>query len=325
MGPVSIMPAANAKKTLQSESTRVRDLVNDARMHWRLRTLEVEKFNQVCAAMDVIDDTIAAIHSYRVLDRHVDTGERYLLTYGVLEALYLQQTAAEHLCHGLGFDWKIGSDQKLMAIRETRHKATGHPTRKDRPDPANPTFHQISRMSMHHSGFDLLSYDGKGNAVIEQIDLDEMFELQEEKLRKVLERLADFLAERDSEHRGMFRSRRLAGPLEVVNGYIWEKLGEGMNGSGVPSLAAARTVKHALSSFADLLTERGLAISTYSPVEHHFGNVQDALAELTSYYEGSRTGRVVDHQGVRIYCYYVIGEFRKLEELVREIDEEYAQ
>jgi hypothetical protein len=218
MGSVSVMPAANARRAIQSESTRVRDLVNDARTHWRLRTLEVQKFNQVCAAMDVIDDTIAAIDSYRVLDGYADTGERYLLTYGVLEALYLQQTAVEHLRHGLGFEWNIGSDEKLMAIRETRHKATGHPTRKDRPDPANPTFHQISRISMHHSGFDSLSYDGKGNAVFEQINLDEMFEVQEEKLRKVLKRLADFLDDRDSEHREMFRKIRLAGPLEELVG-----------------------------------------------------------------------------------------------------------
>jgi hypothetical protein len=98
-----------------------------------------------------------------------------------------------------------------------------------------------------------------------------------------------------------------------------------MDGSGVLGLAAAKTLKSALASFAGLLIERGLAISTYSPVEHHFADVQYALAELTAYYEGSRTGRVVDDRGVDVYCHYVIGEFRKLEELAREIDEEYAQ
>src|SRR3990172_4229384 len=148
--------------TAQAASKRVRSFVNERRHHWRLRTASKEYWNQLGAALDVIDDAANAIHAYRCSRRDVDVGERYLLTYGLLEALYVQQNAVQHLCEALDHCWKWKSEAVLMNIRDIRNSASGHPTRKGMQGQP-PTFHGIVQTSMAHSGFELYSWDSKGN------------------------------------------------------------------------------------------------------------------------------------------------------------------
>ena len=70
----------------------VRDLVNVKRRH---RALMKDKaaYNTICAAMDTIGDTAQALGTYDEFEKTTDKGQAYLLAYGTLQTLYLQQDA----------------------------------------------------------------------------------------------------------------------------------------------------------------------------------------------------------------------------------------
>src|ERR1043165_6632004 len=79
---------------LERAASALRDRFNYRR---RLRNIgkNPERFNTICAAMDVVGDCCLALMGY--LD-HLDTAEddtrlNYLVIYGVMNALYIQQDA----------------------------------------------------------------------------------------------------------------------------------------------------------------------------------------------------------------------------------------
>jgi hypothetical protein len=78
------------KLTLYDLIKWIRDYVGDPHHQPRLMADEFS-WNQLCAAMDTIEDTDAAVDAYVRHDFPTDTGEKYLRIYGILQGLYLQQ------------------------------------------------------------------------------------------------------------------------------------------------------------------------------------------------------------------------------------------
>ena len=82
---------------------------------------------KACSAMDVIEDTEAAISAYRATSDHPENVDRlYLHLYGLLQALYLQQDAIGVIHQALGI--KYNRCEELCEIREIRNDACGHPS-----------------------------------------------------------------------------------------------------------------------------------------------------------------------------------------------------
>lgn len=82
--------------------TELRNRVNYRRRHSAL-IRNVVAWNTTCSAMDVVADTCQALYAYTVrtpIDEH-DKGAAYLLAYGVLHSLYLQQDAVFWWCKSL--------------------------------------------------------------------------------------------------------------------------------------------------------------------------------------------------------------------------------
>jgi hypothetical protein len=78
-----------------------RDLVNQPRLQQVLMK-DLPRWGKLCSAMDVIEDTGMAIRSYSSGEDIRDKGKLYLETYGVLQALVVQQDAVLDLCGALG-------------------------------------------------------------------------------------------------------------------------------------------------------------------------------------------------------------------------------
>jgi hypothetical protein len=112
---------------VQTIERRIRDLVNSPRRSHLLRQ-DDERWFRLCSAMDAVGDTQLAIRTF--LDKPIDgarsDGWSYLIVYGVLQVLYVQQDAARTLagCLGLGFTLP----PELSAIRDARNASIGHPT-----------------------------------------------------------------------------------------------------------------------------------------------------------------------------------------------------
>jgi hypothetical protein len=125
---------------------RLRDAVNDP---CNLSTLvQSQAWSNLCAAMDLIGDTTEALNAYpAAAQRAADNGSAYLLIYGVLQALYLQQDAVTTIRRSAGLppDWM---SPELQTIREIRNATAGHPQQRH-----DGRAHSIVRAFISPAGF----------------------------------------------------------------------------------------------------------------------------------------------------------------------------
>jgi hypothetical protein len=106
--------------------------------------------------LDAIGDTHLALQEFVSCDDSFDLGINYILAYGVLQAIFLQQDALKHLAFSLGHPFEL--PDALKEIRELRNKAVGHPTQKAlNKNTESKSFHHIARVSLTKNGFQLLS------------------------------------------------------------------------------------------------------------------------------------------------------------------------
>ena len=130
------------KKISELES-QIRDLINNPRKQYQLLQNSTS-WNQLCSSLDVIGDTELAIDSYIDKQYPNDDGSKYLLVYGILQCLFLQQYAVKHMAEALGIEYV--SDSLLKYIKDIRNKSVGHPTNKR--NGKDQTSHFISRISL---------------------------------------------------------------------------------------------------------------------------------------------------------------------------------
>src|SRR4051812_34504321 len=121
-------------------------------------TLSEFEYVRACAAADAIEDADLAVHHYLALadDEELDLGELYILTYGVLQAAYVQQDAAVPLREIVGLPGSLRDALAMMRLRDVRNRAVGHPssdppTRRSRREAAF-----ITRVSLRVGYFDMM-------------------------------------------------------------------------------------------------------------------------------------------------------------------------
>lgn len=91
-----------------------------------------QKWNRLTSALNVIEDTSWAIEYYLDSDYPSELKGKYLYTYGLLQALFMQEDAANSLSIALfnkDIDFKTAYP-KAFAVREIRNDVVGHPTQR---------------------------------------------------------------------------------------------------------------------------------------------------------------------------------------------------
>lgn len=101
----------------------IRDFINTGRNQVRLLPKR-STWNQICSSLDVIGDTTLSIADYISASFPTTPGLQYIYTYGLLQALFLQQDAIRHLAEA--FELAHTPSQRLLKIRELRNSAIGH-------------------------------------------------------------------------------------------------------------------------------------------------------------------------------------------------------
>jgi hypothetical protein len=79
-----------------------------------VRTLD---FNAGFGATDTLLDIEEALHSFKTLEWPDDLGQSYLLTFGTLQALIIQQDAVESLCGVFSVPFNKHSSPNLRHVR----------------------------------------------------------------------------------------------------------------------------------------------------------------------------------------------------------------
>lgn len=139
--------------------------------------------SQIRSSLDVIEDCQLALDSYFSSTAEPSSGECYTKVYGILQVLFVQQYAAMHLFQAL--NQTFASNDALKQIRETRNRATGHPTKKNEGKQKH-SFHFISRMSLTQDGFQLRSESEGTKDRFEPIDVRTFIRDQGRELTAIL-------------------------------------------------------------------------------------------------------------------------------------------
>ena len=210
--------------TVGELETRVRDCINGPRVHHALYSKDLKGFFVVCSALDAIGDTTLAIEAYRGLQEAASYGERYLRLYGLLQAFFIQQDAAQHILETLDLTCTESKDD-LFYVREIRNSAIGHPTRREgRPKKNIPqTSHAIARNSMRQNGFMLMSNAESGQTEMTGVAIAELIEKQERGIAGILRVALEHL-QREEEHRMKYKDKQLAALFPSTIDYYFEKL-----------------------------------------------------------------------------------------------------
>lgn len=301
--------------------TKLRNLINEPRRHADLRSDE-HRFSQLCSALDVIGDTAAALDAYRESSpTSPPLGEAYLRTYGVLQALIVQQDALQHVAESLAVDYSMPDD--LREIREIRNDSVGHPSRRG----AAPgrAFNHISRVTLSQKGFDLLTFRPGPPTQHRTVDL---LSLTEKQYLLVAAALRDFIQEevdREADHRRRFRSTPLVEALPRPLDYTLQKIAEEAASSRRIGIAPnlIDSLAEAIDKLEQQLTDRGELPAIEDVVADHARPARHAIARLQQFFATDNEGAVTanDADTFLSRLRHEIGELRKL---AREIDSSYA-
>lgn len=193
--------------SLYDQIRHIRDLINDTKKQSTLLK-DHTKWNMLCASLDAIEDSHSAIQAYSEIEPPSDDGKKYLYLYGLLQALFLQQDAGQHIALALGISYTL--PQELKEIREVRNDTIGHPTKRSRKNlPAS--YCVIVQMSISKGGFQYLRYeptDENTNHHFHSVNLIEVIDTQKRLIEHLLEQVCVALEVEENEHRMNFRDKK---------------------------------------------------------------------------------------------------------------------
>ncbi len=296
---------------------QVRDFINGSRKQHALLK-DSRAWNQLCSSLDVIGDTELAFDAYVAAPDTDDAGATYLLVYGVLQALVLQQDAVLHLAEALGLNYEL--DPTLKEVREVRNASIGHPTKRS----GRARSHFISRISMTRAGFQLMTvYPDQGPAEFKGVKLPSLIATQRSQLRAILTEVVASLQREEAEHKAMFRGDSIGSAFPATIDYYFEKIFESIPSGRSPEYGRlhVQLLMETVARFESKLSARGLAGANDS-VDYHLDLVAYPLKELDHYFAEPAASRLNERDAV-IFTQFTQGEIETLRRMAAEIDESY--
>jgi hypothetical protein len=294
----------------------IRGLINAPRKHAAL-VADRLAWAKLCSSLDVIGDTELAIASY--LRREAgpeDTGELYLLMYGVLQVLYVQQDAVKHLAEALGISYTRST--ALSTVRNTRNDATGHPTSSS----YGKAFNFISRITIFAGGFHMLTMKKDGTNETKQVNVPALIDQQRTEVDAALDMVAAKLREEETEHRRKFRAVLLTSyfnQLDYFSGKLSEALlaGQTQMASGMLELLTEK-----MAALRADLEQRGL-LGKYVSTREFIAALEHPVARLREYLAGSLPGWTPEDADV--FRSFLWSKINDLAGVAAEIDAEYNE
>lgn len=198
----------------------IRDFINRPRQRHTLLQ-HAAAWNKLCSALDTIGDTDLAVCAYLDGSEATPVDVRYLLVYGLLQVLQVQQDAVTALCDALGVRHPRG--KKLKEVRKIRDRSIGHPTGGKENKAEISSF--ISRASLDKSGFDLItSYDDGRPSDFVKVDVLALINAQRVALVDTLAAALEKLRADEMAHRKQHRDEKLAIIFHPSLGYLMGKI-----------------------------------------------------------------------------------------------------
>jgi len=312
---------------MHEHTQKIRDFINEPRAQYALLKNQ-GLWHQLCSCLDAIEDADLAIAYYSAGDLPATDGALYLVVYGLLQALFLQQDAIFNMCESLEIPEQLDEYPRLRQIREIRNESIGHPTKRDRPRGQRTSYHSISRITLSTEGFELLSTYGDGGFDVKQVSIPDLIADQRKYVSEILSSVISELARREAVHKDEFKMEKLASVFPPSLGYSFEKIFAGTREREDPSLAEShvREVKRVLQTLRDVLARRGIGIDTYDSIKHIYELLEHPLAELENFFGSGRAGAQpnINQEAAYIFTFFVRAQIDELRQVAKEIDDDYA-
>jgi len=300
----------------------IRDIINNPRKQYALLQ-DTAAWNMLCSCLDVVGDTELSFDACLKQREVKDDGKKYLLVYGALQALFIQQDAVGNLAEALNISYT--PDPLLEHIREIRNDSVGHPTKRGRG--AGRAFNFIVRWSLSRHGFTLMTTypDGREPQFL-GVSVPDLIKKQRVALTKALADVVAKLKEDEMEHRRKHKDERLQDIFPSTMGYYFEKISGACYGSEPSDLGAGVgglvSVLDCLEKFKTALQTRGI-LKAYDSVTYHLDLIEYPLTELKRYFENSPDS-TLNGKSAYIFAFFAHKQLDMLQQMAKDIDEEYA-
>jgi hypothetical protein len=212
----------NNKETTISKTIRiVSEFVNDSIIK-KTDIYSKKKdgyWDQFFVAVDTIEDTCAAIENFLKDSGGCFMKNPHLSTYGILQALVIQQDAVNFLKIAL-----FGENKKIIwhklypelgNIRQLRNETIGHPAKKEKKIGRSKylndeiTYCTIDSSSLSQKGFDYMLWKHSKNEK-KRIDFSNIIEIQNKNLNQELEIILKELQKEERQHKFKFKDEKLS-------------------------------------------------------------------------------------------------------------------
>lgn len=274
-------------------------------------------WHTLCSAMGVIGDVEVAIYSYENMDRDVDKSFFYIVHYGVLQALQIQQDAVRSMCECIGAVY--GRSTALENIKKIRARAVGHPTRGNDSKLRIASF--ISRGSLSYEGFVLSTAfeDGRPDDR-ENINIAPLIESQKEEIHAILVRVHEKLKEIEARHRKQFMDYKLITLFSEHNDYSFKNMWEGVLHESDRALAYSHIgyIKETITEYESEVTRRQESYDK-DTVSALFQSIE----KLSAYFENA-DDQTLTGLDAYIYLSFLEQKYEELRKHASCIDDKYA-
>jgi len=296
---------------------RIRDFINSGRRQSSLLK-DPAIWNKLCSSLDLIGDTQIAIDAYPQLHSMREEGVSYLIVYGILQALLLQQDAAKHIGDALNI--KVTRPKALEEIRVIRNSAAGHPSYQRENGLSKSSF--ITRRSISPTSFELMTvYSGDKEYEMRHIAIPSLVKNQQIYLGEILLKVINELEKQEMEHRTMHNDKKLADIFPQTISYHFSKIYEATNSRDrfLLGIISLEIIAKCIESFKNELSLRG-EWGVYESIDYYYELIDYPLNRLESYFRGDDA---MNEKDAYIYASFLSKQLKSLQEIARELDEEY--
>jgi len=314
---VSFNSIIDAIKRIESLEESVRKYINTSRYQAGL-IQDLDNWNQICSSLDTIGDTLYAFQDYLETSFPKSIGLSYIYTYGILQALFIQQDAMRNLSEA--FDLKYSPSDKLGSIRAIRNASIGHPT-KNKVKKAT-YYNYISRMTMSKEGFTLMRSFEQGRNEFIDVDLYTILNDQLHEIEDSYKLLANKLDEADKMHKEKYKNELIVDVFHSSFSYLFSKVAEGIHSPNSSNtsfgLSMLNSIKEAYQKFEKILDERN---DLHEYTKYDLDEYNHAISKLENYLSGTDTD--LTEKDAYIYHFFIREQHKHFVQIANEIDAEY--
>lgn len=176
-----------------------------------------QKWDRLTSALNVLEDTSWAIEYYLEVAYPTDFKGKYLFTYGLLQALFVQGDAINCISVAL-FDRKVdfkADYPKAFAVREMRNDVSGHPTQR-----GSSNYIYLAQCSLKKNSFYYCKDDSStGQSDIVDVDVLSAISEMASCVNAILKNAVDELDEEFKQYIEQHRGRKMKNIFNMLHYY----------------------------------------------------------------------------------------------------------